>query len=751
MNNVKFTILSLLLFSFLFTASNANAQVTIGSDQAPVEGALLDLKENQGKVENSTKGLLLPRVELYHLKRLKMGDFEITDITEKLAHTGLVVYHIPPANESTAKAISPETMSDTSIRQDIEKGVYYWDGKKWGKLGFDGQIEKPMVELSVTPDLITFNADETATQYYTVIVNEGSTWAVSPTSDANWTITPSVQAGTIAINPKAANTDISAEKTINLTVTASKEGAQSITANISAVQKTPFVLEVTPTEYTFAANELTPQTFAIRLSSGANWSIATDSKWTINPTSGIGSGTFTVAPKAANTSSNDIVFTPTITATRDNETKTAQISLTQKGVDYSADLGLPNCYIVSKADTRFTIPIKKAIAVWKSGNWKATDNSGVSYSLLPEAKDVDLMENLTARVLWYDTKDVVKSVAIEGTGADRNMILNVSGIEGNTVVALYGDKGEILWSWHIWSTDQPAEQRFALMNNYIWMDRNLGATETTTAGNGSTYKHKGLLYQWGRKDPFSGSNSYSSTTRVPIYVWNGSGYTTISSNYPTKASSDFGSSVSAQQQRLQHTITNPIDFITTTSSDWYAQSSLIGGDASRQWNDRWGGIQTSSTSPTQKSVMDPCPEGWRVPYPTKNSIIQYSPWGETFSGVHESCTALSYGGKQYGFSYKEAGSTSLVFYPTTGQLSKTTGQMQVDDGSESGSGNPRVVSPVTGTYWNSGNYSFGKANTLFIANPLRVSTTGSGSTDGQFTENRASGAAVRCIKDTSAK
>ena len=62
---------------------------------------------------------------------------------------------------------------------------------------------------------------------------------------------------------------------------------------------------------------------------------------------------------------------------------------------------------------------------------------------------------------------------------------------------------------------------------------------------------------------------------------------------------------------------------------------------------------------------------------------------------------------------------------------------------------------VTGTYWNSGGKIEGlgalgqlKGNTLFIANPLKTATTGSGSSDAQVTEFRAAGAAVRCIKDT---
>ncbi|WP_160111077.1 hypothetical protein [Dysgonomonas sp. Marseille-P4361] len=47
------------LISLFFLLSNfTNAQVTIGSGEPPVEGALLQLKEDGNKGVNSTRGLM---------------------------------------------------------------------------------------------------------------------------------------------------------------------------------------------------------------------------------------------------------------------------------------------------------------------------------------------------------------------------------------------------------------------------------------------------------------------------------------------------------------------------------------------------------------------------------------------------------------------------------------------------------------------------------------------------------------------
>lgn len=107
-----YTIVAMLLVVPLTSKS----QVTIGNDLDPRPGSILDLKEYDTKGENSTKGLMLPRVSLTHLEHLypMLNDGYDKD-TEDLNHTGLIVYNI-----------------NTCFLQG--SGPYAWDGSRWKSL-----------------------------------------------------------------------------------------------------------------------------------------------------------------------------------------------------------------------------------------------------------------------------------------------------------------------------------------------------------------------------------------------------------------------------------------------------------------------------------------------------------------------------------------------------------------------------------------------------------------------------------------
>ena len=153
--------------------------------------------------------------------------------------------------------------------------------------------------------------------------------------------------------------------------------------------------------------------------------------------------------------------------------------------------------------------------------------------------------------------------------------------EGNAVIAAKDADGNILWSWHIWFTDEPRGQVY-YHNAGTMMDRNLGATSATKGDVGAL----GLLYQWGRKDPFLGSSSISSSTLAKSTI-----------AWPSSVSSD------SSNGTIEYATAHPTTFITYNRSnfDWYYT-----GDSSTD-NTRW------TTSESSKSIYDPCPVGWRVP------------------------------------------------------------------------------------------------------------------------------------------
>ena len=250
----------------------------------------------------------------------------------------------------------------------------------------------------------------------------------------------------------------------------------------------------------------------------------------------------------------------------------------------------------------------------------------------------------SATVLWESfgtatapaVGDLVKNVAY----SDGYIRFTATAAEGNAVIAAKDASGKILWSWHIWLTDKPAEHIYANSAGTM-MDRNLGATSATPGNVGAL----GLLYQWGRKDPFLGSSSTSSNTvALSTLTW------------PSPVQ------VSTLPVDATYHIANPTTFITSNNSrqnyDWFFTSS------SEYHNDRW----PDSGSP--KSIYDPCPAGWRVPDGGENGI-----WAK----AHGSSTNYNstYDSTKRGFDFSgDFGESSPIWYPLQGQRGYDDGNLK---------------------------------------------------------------------------
>ncbi len=152
--------------------SSMNSQVTIGMDEIPESGALLQIKEIQtsGSEANSSKGILLPRVNLVSrtslVPTLKASE---ENEQEKLKHTGLVVFNVN---------IVPNT--DPALT--LEEGVYIWDGAKWkaGKKKNNGQTNNFIVPVFASVYYI--NTQQTQIK---ATVSSNAEWVASVTDDPN--------------------------------------------------------------------------------------------------------------------------------------------------------------------------------------------------------------------------------------------------------------------------------------------------------------------------------------------------------------------------------------------------------------------------------------------------------------------------------------------------------------------------------------------------------------------------------------
>ena len=200
--------------------------------------------------------------------------------------------------------------------------------------------------------------------------------------------------------------------------------------------------------------------------------------------------------------------------------------------------------------------------------------------------------------------------------------------EGNAVIAVKDANGKILWSWHIWLTDKPLEQVY-YNNAGTMMDRNLGAISATPGDVGSL----GLLYQWGRKDPFLGSSSVSSkTTAKSTNVW------------PSDVSSGITTGT------IMYSISNPMTYISgnNENDDWYYTGNSFTD------NSRW------STLGKPKSIYDPCPAGWRIPDGGEESI-----WAKALA--LKTAVEGNFDNIKFGMNLTSIlGDDSSIWYPFTG-------------------------------------------------------------------------------------
>ena len=229
-----------------------------------------------------------------------------------------------------------------------------------------------------------------------------------------------------------------------------------------------------------------------------------------------------------------------------------------------------------------------------------------------DVRNVNLTDKVYVELLWQDTQGLISKVEIDGENKGPYSTIKVTAnpsVTGNAVVAIrMGATGvvtdPIVWSWHIWVTDfNPDATAFTYSNgekNYTIMDRNLGAIQSS-ASSATDIGVLGLVYQWGRKDPFTAVNSFTGRGVRDVYNINDQTLTEGTNGImPIEVSGTITSN-------LQPAIENPMNYYfgaydatyPTPPFDWY--TTTANGD-----DELWGNSGA-------KSAFDPCPEGWRVP------------------------------------------------------------------------------------------------------------------------------------------
>ena len=244
--------------------------------------------------------------------------------------------------------------------------------------------------------------------------------------------------------------------------------------------------------------------------------------------------------------------------------------------------------------------------------------------------------NLTAQVLWMDQPGLIKQVHYEpgdAVATDDYIWFEIThdGIaQGNALIGLLDGNNTIVWSWHIWVTDEdmtkttnfngfqmsPAimgfcnrvqTEQYQRITGYVRIaqdyigGKNSNSVRITIGTNGTTFlRGNSPYYQLGRKDPIVGMDGRES-------------YYGDKAVYPAREENPY---------YPQYALLN---MITYGESIQYPYKHYYPDTGQNRWLTKtygnvWNSTQTSFVStreydPVTKTIYDPCPVGFKVPGP----------------------------------------------------------------------------------------------------------------------------------------
>ena len=414
-----------------------------------------------------------------------------------------------------------------------------------------------------------------------------------------------------------------------------------------------------------------------------------------------------------------------------------------------------NCYVVKTTDANKWYRFKATVR----GNGAQTAED-ISYTgaVIPAG---DKISPVKAGLVW-ETRDNNGTVHIlDYVGYSRNgyIVFKLgSAPEGNAVVAAKDGASKILWSWHIWATAafdgnsikvQQYETRprsgisgyeNITKRTFNMMDRNLGAASAMPATNTAeeVIKTYGLIYQFGRKDPFPGAGEMINADQaelIPSYDADGvlvtkQFFTENNPKYLTnsRAVSAEGTDAAAVRKQLTHVVENPLVYVMSNGADMYAPGN--GGKRSFNWiwaahkntlpwrasNKLWGSdiLNESNTNffaakSVTKTIYDPCPYGYHVP--------QHDVWTNflTTANGYETSTASEFNVVNEDKVVSTDGQNFMSpIFKVFGRRFLTTGDMAKSDGSNV------AFYPAAGGRFNEKHIDYvGKACLCWSASPYK--------------------------------
>lgn len=283
-----------------------------------------------------------------------------------------------------------------------------------------------------------------------------------------------------------------------------------------------------------------------------------------------------------------------------------------------------------------------------------------------------------AELVWQDAPSLVSEIRYNSGSNGGNISFKVDKNtiqQGNAVIAVKDASGDVLWSWHIWVTDEDVNNTIEVTNHqnvkYRFMPVHLGWCDEYivtydardckvrfTAGDRtkditvSQRSNTGIMgcnhpfYQWGRKDPFCPSND-----RDGNKIWYDANGTPSDANVKVEAF-PYG------MECIRKYILNP---------------GVMQGNGQKNGDNTYYNLWSANNNtasandnPVVKTIYDPCPVGFKLP--ASNAFTGFTTTGENapYKDNISQINGTSDGRRGWNF-YAQANKTGQqIFFPTSG-------------------------------------------------------------------------------------
>ncbi|MBW9199479.1 hypothetical protein EVD32_06180 [Bacteroidales bacterium SW299] len=290
-----------------------------------------------------------------------------------------------------------------------------------------------------------------------------------------------------------------------------------------------------------------------------------------------------------------------------------------------------------------------------------------------------------AELVWQDASSLVSEIRYNTGSNGGNISFKVDKHtiqQGNAVIAVKDASGTVLWSWHIWVTDEDVDNAIEVTNHqnvrYRFMPVPLGWCdgETVTYGargckvrftageqtadiavsqNSSTVTTGGNhpYYQWGRKDPFRPSNGGNGNKTW--YDANG----TASAAHMKVEAFPYGT------ECIRNYILKP-DVM---------QKNPSGDNTCRNLWNADNNTYSANDNQVVKTVYDPCPVGFKLP--ANNAFTGFTTTGGNTSNTSPANGTWDSARKGWNFYARANRTGQQIFFPASGSRNYSDGSLSL--------------------------------------------------------------------------